>query len=86
MDAVFECSKGKAKREEDEATTSHGRMKKKKNKPRRENELIAAAERSEKKGGKPLTDYFEKILDGPCPNHVFLAKNLYKDSFLMKYL
>lgn len=35
MDAVFKHNKGKAKREEDKATTSHRHMKKKKkNKPR----------------------------------------------------
>ena len=43
------------------------------------------------KGGQKPTEgtpnHFEKMLEGPCPNHAFLAKHLYKDCSLMrKYL
>ena len=40
------------------------------------------------KGGQKPTegtpDHFEKLLEGPCPNHAFLIKHLYKDCALMK--
>ena len=29
-------------------------------------------------------DHFEKLLEGPCPNHAFPIKHLYKDCVLMK--
>ena len=29
-------------------------------------------------------DHFEKLLEGPCLNHSFLVKHLYKDCGLMK--
>ena len=29
-------------------------------------------------------DHFEKLLEGPCPNHSFPVKHLYKDCDLMK--
>lgn len=52
-----------------------------------ESELVAVAEPPEKKGEKASIDYFEKMLDGPCPNHAFPAKHLYKDcSLVKKYL
>ena len=42
------------------------------------------------KGGQKLTegtpDHFEKLLEGPCPNHAFPIKHLYKDCVLMKRL
>ena len=46
---------------------------------------------TDRKGGqKPMEgipNHFEKMLEGPCPNHAFLAKHLYKDCGLMrKYL
>ena len=43
-----------------------------------------------KGGQKPAEgtpNHFEKILEGPCPNHAFPAKHLYKECGLMrKYL
>ena len=29
-------------------------------------------------------NHFEKLLEGPCPNHAFPVKHLYKDYGLMK--
>jgi hypothetical protein len=46
---------------------------------------VAATER---KGGRvPIEgtpDHFEKLLEGPCLNHAFPVKHLYKDYALMK--
>ena len=43
-----------------------------------------------KVAGKPTEgtpNHFEKMLEGPCPNHAFSAKHLYKECGLMrKYL
>ena len=43
-----------------------------------------------KLGRKPAEgtlNHFEKMLEGPCPNHAFPAKHLYKECGLMrKYL
>ena len=40
------------------------------------------------KGGRKPTegtpDHFEKLLEGPCLNHAFPVKHLYKDYVLMK--
>ena len=30
------------------------------------------------------SNHFEKLLEGPCPNHAFPIKHLYKDYDLMK--
>jgi len=41
-----------------------------------------------RKGGWKLTEgalnHFEKMLEGPCPNHAFLVKHLLKDCSLMR--
>ena len=40
-----------------------------------------------KGGWKPTEgtpDHFEKLLEGPCPNHSLPIKHLYKDCGLMK--
>ena len=41
-----------------------------------------------RKGGRKPTEgtpnHFEKLLEGPCPNHAFLIEHLYKDYGLMK--
>ena len=29
-------------------------------------------------------DHFDKLLEGPCPNHAFPVKHMYKDCSLMK--
>ena len=47
---------------------------------------MATADR--KWGRKPTEgtlDHFEKLLEGPCLNHAFLVKHLYKDCTLMKW-
>ena len=33
---------------------------------------------------KGTPDHFEKLLEGPCPNHAFSVRHLYKDCILMK--
>ena len=41
-----------------------------------------------KGGQKPAEgtlNHFEKLLKGPCPNHAFPIKHLYKDCVLMKW-
>jgi len=44
---------------------------------------------SDHKGGRKPTEgtpnHFERLLEGPCPNHAFLVKHLYKDYVLMKW-
>jgi len=54
-------------------------------KQRREGSLLAATDH---KGGRKPTkgtlDHFEKLLEGPCPNHAFPFKHLYKVCVLMK--
>ena len=43
---------------------------------------------ADRKGGQKPTegtlDHFKKLLEGPCPNHDFPIKHLYKDCGLMK--
>ena len=43
---------------------------------------------ADSKGGQKPTegtlDHFEKLLEGPCPNHAFLVEHLYKDCVLLK--
>ena len=44
---------------------------------------------ADRKGGqKPAEgtpNHFEKVLEGPCPNHAFPIKHLYKDCGLLKW-
>ena len=44
---------------------------------------------ADRKGGRKPTestlDHFEKLLEGPCPNHAFTIKHLYKDYILLKW-
>ena len=38
-------------------------------------------------GQRPMegtSNHFEKLLEGPCPNHAFAIKHLYKECALMK--
>ena len=65
--AIFDCLKGKAKRDEDTGEGVSNRPVKKKNKQRREGSLVAITDR--KGGWKPAEgtpDHFEKLLEGPC--------------------
>ena len=87
--AIFDRLDGKARRDEGAGEGTSNRSAKRKNKKqRREDSLVAATDR---KGGQKPTEgtlnHFEKMLEGPCPNHAFSAKHLYKDCGLMrKYL
>ena len=73
------------RRDEDASEGASNCPNKKKSKQRREGSFVVAADR--KGGRKPVEgtlNHFEKLLEGPCPNHAFLAKHLYKDYDLMK--
>jgi hypothetical protein len=46
---------------------------------------VATAEGKGKKAStEGAPDHFEKLLEGPCPNHAYPIKHLYKDYGLMK--
>ena len=85
--AIFDRLEGKARRDEgaDEGTSNRS-TKRKNKKQRREDSLVAAADR---KGGRKPTEgtpnHFEKLLEGPCPNHAFSVKHLLKDCSLMRW-
>ena len=85
--AIFDRSKGKVKWEDEavEGPSNPQRKTTKRNKPRHEDSLVAAAER---RSGRPPTEgtpgHFDKLLEGPCPNHEFPVKHAYKDCNLMK--
>ena len=82
---IFDRPKGTAKRDEDVSEGASNRPNKKKNKQRRGGSLVATTDR--KGGWKPtegILDHFEKLIKGPCPNHSFSIKHLYKDCVLMK--
>ena len=84
--AIFDRSNGKTRRDEDAGEGASNRPTKRKNKKqRRDNSLVAAADR---KGGQKPTEgtpnHFEKMLEGPCPNHAFPIKHLLKDYSLMR--
>ena len=71
--------------DEDVGEGASNRPSKKKNKQWREGSLMAVADC--RVGWKPTEgtlNHFEKLLKGPCPNHAFLVKHLYKDCALMK--
>ena len=77
--------KGKARLDKDASEGTSNRPNKKKNKQQCEGSLMAIADH--KRGRKPTEgtpDHFKKLLEGPCPNHAFLVKHLYKDCILMK--
>ena len=83
---IFDRLKGKAKWDEDAGEGTSNRPGKKKNRQRHEGSLVATADC--KGGQKPIEgtpNHFEKLLEGPCPNHVFPVKHLYKDCVLMKW-
>jgi hypothetical protein len=86
---IFDHARGKAKRDEDTGEgASNCSKKKKRGKQGSRDSLVATAER---KGKKLLTkgtlDHFEKMLEGPCPNHAYPIKHTYKDcGFMKKFL
>ena len=51
-----------------------------------EDSLVATADR---KGGRKFMEgtlnHFKKLLEGPCLNHAFPVKHLYKDCSLMRW-
>jgi hypothetical protein len=83
---IFDRVRGKAKRDKDASEGTFNRSKKnKKNKPRSGDSLVVAAERKGKKASAEGTpDHFEKMLEGPCPNHTYPVKHVYKDCGIMK--
>ena len=46
--------------------------------------MATADHKGEWKPMEGTSDHFEKLLEGPCPNHAFPIKHLYKDCVLMK--
>ena len=82
---IFNRFKGKAKWDEDAGECTSNCPSKKKNKQRCKGSLVATADRNG--GRKPMEgilNYFEMLLKGPCPNHAFPIKHLYKDCGFMK--
>ena len=82
---MFDGLKGKAKWDEDAGEGASNCPIKRKNKQWHEGSLVSTVDR--KGGWKPAEgtlDHFKKLLEGPCPNHDFPIKHLYKDSVLMK--
>ena len=82
---ILDHLKGKVKWDEDASQGASKCPSKKKNKQRRKGSLVDTADH--KGGQKPTegtSDHFEKLLEGPCPNHAFSVKHLYKDGVLMK--
>ena len=48
---------------------------------------LASGQHRLHEGRKPTEGtlcHFEKLLEGPCPNHAFPIKHLYKDYILLK--
>jgi hypothetical protein len=79
--AIFDRLNGKVRRDEDadEGTSNHP-AKKKNKKKRREGSLVAATDRrGSRKPTEGTPNHFKKLLEGPCPNHAFPVKHLYKD-------
>jgi hypothetical protein len=46
--------------------------------------MAAAKRKGKKTPAEGTPDHFEKMLEGPCQNHAFPVKHLYKDCSLMK--
>ena len=84
--AIFDRLEGKARRDDGASEGTSNRFAKRKNKKQwHEDSLVAAADC---KGGlKPMEgtpNHFEKLLEGPCPNHAFPVKHPLKDCSLMR--
>ena len=47
--------------------------------------MAAADHRGGQKRAEGTPNHFKKLLEGPCPNHAFLIKHLYKDCSLMRW-
>jgi hypothetical protein len=83
---IFDHARGKAKQDEDAGEgASNCSKKKKRSKQWSGDWLVATVERMGKKASaKGALDYFEKMLEGPYPNHTYPVKHAYKDCGLMK--
>ena len=46
--------------------------------------LVTAVDRTAKQPQQGLPDHFNKLMDGPCTNHTYPVKHLYKDCELLK--
>jgi hypothetical protein len=60
-------------------------LSRKKNKQRHRGSLVVAAEQKGKKEpveGTPV--HFKKLLEGPCPNHAYPIKHMYKEFSLIE--
>jgi len=83
---IFDHLDGKARWDEGAGEgTSNCSLKRKNKKQRREDSFVATA--NQKGGQKPMEgtpNHFKKLLEGPCPNHVFPVKHLLKDYGLMR--
>ena len=83
---IFDRNKGKANREDTTANEGGSdRFQRKRNWKAPGGSLVAVAER---KGGQSSDgdppDFFEKKLEGPCPNHAYTVKHAYKDFSLIR--
>ena len=83
--AIFDRLDGKARWDEGASEGASNRSTKRKNKKQQcKDSLVVAADC---KGGQKPTEstpnHFEKVLEGPCPNHAIPVKHLYKDYSLM---
>ena len=46
--------------------------------------LVTTADRTGKQPQQGLPNHFNKLMDGPCPNHAYPVKYLYKECELLK--
>ena len=76
--AIFDHSDGKARRDEGASEGASNRSAKRKNKKQRcDDSLVAATNRKGcRKPAEGTLNHFEKMLEGPCPNHAFSTKHL----------
>ena len=84
--AIFVHLEGKARWDEGADEGTSNRSAKRKNKNQRRKDLLVAA-MDHKGGQKPVEgapNHFEKMLEGPCPNHAFPVKHPLKDCSLMQ--
>ena len=86
VEAIFDRLEGKARRDEGAGEGTSNRSAKRKNKKqRREDSLMAGADhKGSWKPAEGTLNHFEKLLEGPCPNHAFPVKHLLKDYGLMR--
>lgn len=85
--ALFPWSaEGRGKKADGAGEGSSGVPKKKNKKQRRTDQEVVAVTSQDKakKPAKDTPDHFEKMWNGPCPNHRFPVTHLYKECSLMK--